>query len=234
MLIVAQFGGPSAAMRDITRALWAGESPERLVPDLVRLACASEPATAAWCFAHRTLAVTVAPSDPWRASLLARRLLAVEPDDHAAWAALGLAQSILGNHRFAVRCYERALGISPAQPRYAHNLGHLYDVALGRPHDAIPLLADAHAAEPRCADIAASYAHALGRAGRVREGLALLRRVLAAARGGGGATRDQAEVVAWLEAELSSRSRPGRPRRPSISGGARAERSVRARRRPRS
>ena len=85
------------------------------------------------------------------------------PADDGAWAVLGLAQSLLGNYRYAARAYERALALAPNNPWYAHNLGHLYDVALDRPQDALPLLAQATAAQPGEADIAASYAHALAR-----------------------------------------------------------------------
>ncbi len=187
----------------ITRALWAGEVPERVVPDLAELERASDYGGEAWCFAVRTLALALAPTEPWRSALLARRLLAVAPRDHAAWAALGLAQSLLGNHRYAVGCYERALAIAPSQPRYAHNLGHLYDVVLDRPEAAVPLLELAYAAEPRCAHVAASYAHALGRTGRARAGLAVLEPAVKR-----GATRDQRELLAWLSAEVAEQPEP--------------------------
>ena len=120
--------------------------------------------------------------------------------DHAAWAALALAQSIIDNHRYAIRCYERALRIAPGQPRYQHNLGHLYDVVMGRPDLALPLLRAAHEAEPRCAHIAASLAHALGRTGEVAAALALLGPALRK-----GATRDQADLLRWLR-KLSQES----------------------------
>lgn len=189
-----------ASVRAISRALWAGESPERLVPQLLRLADSAEPATEAWCFAQRHLALAWAPIRPWRASLRARELLSVDPTDHAGWAALGLAQSIIHNHRYAIRCYERALKIAPGQPRYAHNLGHLYDVVLDDPAAAIPLLAAAHDAEPRCSDVAASYAHALARTGEVERALVVLRGALT-----NGATRDQAELYSFLKREVTKR-----------------------------
>jgi tetratricopeptide (TPR) repeat protein len=189
-----------ATVRAISRALWAGESPERLVPQLLRLAGSAEPASEPWCFAQRHLALAWAPIRPWRASLRARELLAVDPTDHAAWAALGLAQSIIHNHRYAIRCYERALKIAPAQPRYAHNLGHLYDVVLDDPAASLPLLGAAYEAEPRSSDVAASYAHALARTGEVERALDVLRGALT-----NGATRDQAELLRFLEAEAAKK-----------------------------
>lgn len=183
-----------ARMREIARALWAGESREQLVGRLVELAREAEPGSHVWCYAHRELALAVSESDPWRASLLARRLLDLTQTDHVAWATLALSQSLLGNLSYAVRCYERALVLSPHQPRYAHNLGHLYDVALDQPEKAIPLLERAQKAEPRCPHVASSLAHALGRAGRPDDALVVLRRALK-----DGATRDQAALLAWLE-----------------------------------
>lgn len=187
-------------MREIARALWTGESSKRLVGDLLKLAREAEVASDVWCFAHRELAMALSTTHPWRGSLLAKRLLEEAPNDHVAWATLALTQSLLGNLRYAVRCYERALKISPHQPRYAHNLGHLYDVALDQPEKGLPLLERAHRAEPRCPHVASSYAHALGRAGQAEQGLAVLRGALR-----NGATRDQAALLAWLREQLAGR-----------------------------
>ena len=192
----------AATVRAISRALWAGESPERLVPQLLALAREEEPGSSSWRFALRNLALTWAPISPWKGSLVARDLLAADPTDHAAWAALGLAQSILGNCRYAIRCYERALRIAPGEPRYAHNLGHLYDVVLEKPHDAVPLLKAAHEAAPRCSDTAASYAHALARTGQVEAAAQLLGAALE-----GGANRDQRDLLRWLRAQLRAGKR---------------------------
>ena len=188
-------------LREIDRALYAGEEPRRLVPELVELARLSPMGSPGWLFAHRQLAATAAETDPWQASLLARRLLEVSSDDHAAWGALGLAQSLLGNLRFAVRCYEKARALAPDDAMVAHNLGHLYDAALGRPDLALPVLKEALdrlGREPRdsrtlSAEIASSYAHALARSGQVDEA----RRVIDAALARG-KTRDQAKLQAWI------------------------------------
>jgi len=74
---------------------------------------------------------------------------------------------MLGHYRFAVSAYKRALESASDNPSYAHNLGHLLDVALGRPKEAIAWLASAYSANKESADVAASFAHALARAGDV-------------------------------------------------------------------
>ncbi len=168
---------------------------EDILPMLARLARAAAPESDAWIYAHRHLAELGVEHDPWRAALFARRVIARRPDDDGAWAVLGLAQSLLGNCRYAAHAYEHALALAPDNPWYAHNLGHLYDVALGRAADALPLLARATMAQPEEADIAASYAHALARCGKV----AMAKRVLKRAIRRGG-TADQMALSRWLDA----------------------------------
>jgi thioredoxin-like negative regulator of GroEL len=73
-------------------------------------------------------------------------------------------------------------------------LGHLLDVALGRPNDAVPLLAEAYKREPKESEIAASYAHALARAGKLALAKKVLRKVVAK-----GATAEQMILWRWLE-----------------------------------
>src|SRR5512146_974465 len=124
--------------REVERALREQRGPEEILPLLARLARAAAPESEPWIFAHRHLAELGVEHDPWRAALFARRVLALCPDDDGAWAVLGLAQSLLGHYRYATRAYERALQLAPNNPWYAHNLGHLYDVALDRPADALP------------------------------------------------------------------------------------------------
>jgi Flp pilus assembly protein TadD len=181
--------------REVDRALRAKVDAEEVLPLLARLARAASPETDEWLFAHRHLAELGVEHDPWRAALFARRVLAARPDDDGAWAVLGLAQSLLGNYRYAARAYERARELAPENPWYAHNLGHLYDVALERPNDALPLLALATEAQTGEADIAASYAHALARCGQ----LAAAKRVLKRAIRHGG-TADQMALWRWLDA----------------------------------
>ena len=181
--------------REVERALREQRCPEEILPLLARLARAAQPESETWIYAHRHLAELGVERDPWRASLFARRVLGLRPDDDGAWAVLGLAQSLLGNYRYAARAYERALALAPQNPWYAHNLGHLYDVAFNRPDDALPLLEQATEAQSGEADIAASYAHALARCGK----LAVAKRVLKRAIRHGG-TPDQMALWRWLEA----------------------------------
>jgi tetratricopeptide (TPR) repeat protein len=186
--------------RDVEHALRDQIDAEEILPLLARLARLAPPESDAWIFAHRHLAEIGVEHDPWRAALFARRVIAQRPDDDGAWAVLGLAQSLLGHHRYAARAYERALALAPDNPWYAHNLGHLYDVALDRPADALALLERATAAQPAEADIAASYAHALARCGRVPMAKRVLKRAIR--RGG---TADQMALWRWLEAGAPAR-----------------------------
>jgi Flp pilus assembly protein TadD len=197
-------------MRRVERTLWAGEERRHAVPDLLELARISDEGTDTWRFALRTLACILAESDAWRASLLARRLLTWAPQDHEAWGALGLAQSIVGNTRYAARCYERAISFGGPCLPYLHNLGHLYDVCLDRLSDALPMLEAAHVASTSSrqaslrAEIAASFAHALARAGENARALDVLRKALPRGR-----TRAQAELLAWIEERAAGSSSRG-------------------------
>ena len=180
---------------EVERALHDNLDAEDVLSLLARLARAAAPESDAWVYAHRHLAEIGVEHDPWRAALFARRVIACRPGDDGAWAVLGLAQSLLGNYRYAARSYERALALAPDNPWYAHNLGHVYDIALDRPEDALPLLERATSAQPGEADIAASYAHALARCGKVAVAKRVLRRAIRH-----GATADQAALWRWLDA----------------------------------
>jgi Flp pilus assembly protein TadD len=180
---------------EVERALEENLDAEDVLPLLARLARAAAPNSDAWLYAHRHLAEIGVEHDPWRAALFARRVLARRSDDDGAWAVLGLAHSLLGNYRSAARAYERALALAPRNPWYAHNLGHLYDVALDRPADALPLLARATLAEPEEAEIAASYAHALARSGQIASAKRVLKRAIRR-----GATADHMALWRWLDA----------------------------------
>jgi tetratricopeptide (TPR) repeat protein len=181
-----------AVERDRRRRL-RGDSPliepaPRLCALLERLTRAAPPKSDAWLYAHRQLAERVVVGDPWRASVLARRVLDAQRDDDGAWAMIGLSQSLLGHHRYAVAAYRRAIRLAPGNPWYAHNLGHLYDVALDRPALAVPLLRRALTLLPGCVrgeaaknawcEVAASYAHALMRTGDTRAARAVMRQVM--------------------------------------------------------
>ena len=201
--------------REVEQALRDSADAEDILPLLARLARAAAPESDAWIYAHRHLAELGVEHDPWRAALFARRVIARRPDDDGAWAVLGLAQSLLGNYRYAARAYERALALAPDNPWYAHNLGHLYDVALDRSADALPLLARATFAQPDEADIAASYAHALARCGKVAMAKRVLRRAIR--RGG---TADQMVLSRWLDAGAPPRWSARTEDAPAASDGS--------------
>ena len=82
--------------------------------------------------------------NPWRAAIYAKRVVTERPDDDRGWALLGLSQTLLGHYRFAVSAYQKALACAPNNPWYAHNLGHLLDVALDRAQDALQWLRTAY------------------------------------------------------------------------------------------
>ena len=150
------------------------------------------------CFAGTELAGVLLRTAPWRSAVLAREVLRHEDTDRA-WAVLGLALTLLGHYRSAKRAFAKALAHAPQCSSYAHNFGHLLDAGLGRPQDAIPWLAKAHAARPGDEEIAASYAHALARVGRTDEA----RRILDGTLSGGSDLA--AELVRTWTAEDTSR-----------------------------
>jgi tetratricopeptide (TPR) repeat protein len=118
-------------------------------------------------------------------------------EDDRGWALLGLCQTLLGNFRFAVTAYRNALTRAPANPWYAHNLGHLLDVALGKAKDAIPLLRSAYASAQGNTEIATSFAHALARGGDLAEAKQILGRSMKATRSG--PSREQSALMRWLD-----------------------------------
>ncbi len=162
---------------DIEWALAHDLPPRELVPMLEKLLAHAEPQSAHAVYAQRQLAELVVQRDPWRAARLAREVLAVQDDDRAH-AVLGLAHTLLGNYRSAERAYREALFLAPCSPWYSHNLGHLLDVALNRPRDALRYLRAAHQSLPLEPEIASSYAHALARAGRRDDAVPILARAL--------------------------------------------------------
>lgn len=181
--------------REIDHGLDKRLDAEVLLPLLARLARAATEGSEDWVHAHRHLAELGVEHDPWRAAIFARRVVRVRPDDDGAWAVLGLSQSLLGNYRYAAHAYRRALRLTPSNPWYAHNLGHLYDVALNRPKDALPLLEQATKADTGQSDIAASYAHALARCGELTLAKRVLKRAIRH-----GATSEQMALSRWLDA----------------------------------
>ncbi len=180
--------------RDIDRALADKLDADGVLPLLARLARATSPRSEPWLYAHRHLAEMGVEHDPWRAApsraaccSSTRRTTA--PGRCSAWRSRCSATTA------TPRAPTSALAIAPENPWYAHNLGHLYDVALNRPHDALPLLAQATEAQTGEADIAASYAHALARCGKLVLAKKILKRAIRH-----GATADQMALWRWLDA----------------------------------
>jgi hypothetical protein len=180
--------------RDVVGALERALDPSDVLPMLHRLSRTAAPGSEEAVFAHRQLAELLIERHPWRATLFARKVLAALPGDDRAWAVLAASQAMLGHYRFAVTGYKRALEGAPNNPSYAHNLGHLLDVAMERPLEALPWLRSAYLAHAESAEIAASYAHALARAGDVAEA----QRVLGGANRVGG-SREHAALRRWID-----------------------------------
>jgi Flp pilus assembly protein TadD len=168
----------TALRQEIERALRRAFDPADVLPRLARLARLAPAASDDGVFAHRQLAELLVERHPWRAAIYARRALAHRCDDDRAWAVLAFCQTLLGNFRCAATAYKKAIASAPANPWYAHNLGHLLDVALGSPHRALPWLRSAYGAKGDNSEIVASYVHALARAGQTGEARGVLERAL--------------------------------------------------------
>lgn len=199
--------------RNVEWALKNSPEADEILPLLTKLARNAEPESDAWLLAHRHIAELAVHRDPWKSALYARRVVRVDPDDDGAWGVLGLAQTLLGNFRAAVAAYRKALDVAPDNPWYSHNLGHLLDVALGRPREALPYLMAAFEAEPNENEIAASYAHALARSGKLAVAKKLYRRAI-----GRGATAEQLRLWSWLEEKEAAK--PSRKRTTKKASGA--------------
>ena len=183
--------------RNVEWALQRALDPGTVLPMLHRLSRIAADGSDDSLYAQRRLAELLAEHHPWRAALSARRVVAMQPADDGAWAILALCHALLGNYRCAAAAYRRALTLAPDNAAYAHNLGHLLDVALGRPKDALPWLRSAYELTFRRADVAVSFAHALGRTGDLAAARRVSRRALRA--------RDAANIdehlalARWLE-----------------------------------
>ena len=168
----------TALRQEIERALRRAFDPADVLPRLARLARLAPAASDDGVFAHRQLAELLVERHPWRAAIYARRALAHRSDDDRAWAVLAFCQTLLGNFRCAASAYKKAIASAPGNPWYAHNLGHLLDVALHAPDRALPWLRAAYGAKADNSEIVASYVHALARAGHTGEARGILERAL--------------------------------------------------------
>jgi tetratricopeptide (TPR) repeat protein len=180
--------------RQIEWTLARAVDPRDVLPMLHRLARLTDDGSDDNLFANLHLAELLVERDPWRAALFARRVLAHRPDDDRGWATLALCQTLLGNYKFAVSAYHHALTSAPKNPWYAHNLGHLLDVALGRAKDAIGWLKRAYQSAAYSGEVASSYAHALARVGRIGEARKVIARAMKRT-----ASREHTALLKWLE-----------------------------------
>src|SRR4051794_10815909 len=180
--------------RQIEWTLARAVDPTDVLPMLHRLTRVAYDGSDDSLFANLHLAELLVERDPWRAALFARRVLAHRPDDDRGWATLALCQTMLGNYKYAVSAYHHALTSAPKNPWYAHNLGHLLDVALGRAKEALGWLKRAYQSAPESGEVAASYAHALARTGKLVEARKVLTRATKR-----GASREHAALLRWLE-----------------------------------
>jgi tetratricopeptide (TPR) repeat protein len=180
--------------RQIEWTLARAVDPSEVLPLLHRLSRLADDGSDESLFANLRLAELLVERDPWRSALYARRVLAHRPLDDRVWATLALCQTLLGNYKFAVSAYHQALASAPKNPWYAHNLGHLLDVALGRAKDALPWLERAYRSAGNSGELAASYAHALARAGQLVDAREVLARAMKRT-----ASREHAALLKWLE-----------------------------------
>ena len=185
---------PHELRHQIEWALARALDPRDVLPLLHRLARLAPEGSDENLFANLHLAELLVERDPWRAALYARRLLSRRPDDDRGWATLALCQTLLGNYRFAVSAYHRAIASAPKNPWYAHNLGHLLDVALGRADEAIGWLKRAYQSAAYSGEVAASYAHALARVGRIADARRVLSRAMKRS-----SSREYSALLKWLE-----------------------------------
>jgi tetratricopeptide (TPR) repeat protein len=180
--------------RQIEWTLARAVDPSDVLPMLHRLTRLADDGSDESLFANLHLAELLVERNPWRAALYSRRVLAHRPVDDRVWATLALCQTLLGNYKFAVTAYHQAIANAPKNPWYAHNLGHLLDVALGRANDALPWLERAYHVAGHSGEVAASYAHALARVGRLTEARTVLTRAMKRT-----ASREHAALLKWLE-----------------------------------
>ena len=200
--------------RNVEWALRRALDPATVLPMLHRLARLSAEGSDDNVYAQRRIAELVVDQHPWRAALCARRVLAAQPSDDGAWSILALAYALLGHYRCAAQAYRHALELAPTNAAYAHNLGHLMDVALGQPKAALPWLTSAYEATYRRSDVAASLAHALGRAGDLAEAKRVTARALRVQ--DAGHAREHLALARWLEQGAPNEASllPHRPHRP--------------------
>jgi tetratricopeptide (TPR) repeat protein len=143
-------------------------------------------------FARVELATMLLESEPWLAARMASDALRCRPDEQT-YSLLGIAHTLLGHYRSAMRAHRRALELGPSSAEHEHNLGHLLDVAFNRPLSALPHLRRAFRGMPDEPEVASSLAHALVRLGRIDEAERLLTNAFV-----GDRERARTTVAGWL------------------------------------
>src|SRR5689334_23285452 len=181
--------------RQAETALRREKSRWEIEPLLERLATQAAEGTEHWAFAHRQLAELRLEQHPWQAALHLRKVVVHQPDDDVVHALMGLCQALLGNFHAAVASYRRALAIAPRNPWYHHNLGHLLDVALAQPDQALLHLRSANRMEPLEHEITASLAHCLACLDLHEEARQLADEAVRAAP----KNKDHRALLAWIE-----------------------------------
>ncbi len=183
---------------DVRWALSSELSPRELVVMLGRLLREAEPGSEAALFARRHLSRLLLRDQPFRAARLAREALQALPHDDELWGLLGIALTVLGQYKSAARAHQRALMLVPGSAYHLHNYGHVLDVALGRPEQALPHLLAAYRLLPDEPELASSYAHALAGAGQLAKARELLARAL-----DWSLERADDQIASWLAARRS-------------------------------
>jgi tetratricopeptide (TPR) repeat protein len=138
--------------------------------------------------------------------------------DDGVHALMGLCQALLGNFRAAISSYRRAVQISPRNPWYHHNLGHLIDVGLGDAKSALRHLQLAYDIQPLEDEIGASLAHCFARLGRLDEAHKLAAEAIQNAP----SNREHRVLIEWIEQGAPGRAPAGATQRPRVSPPATA------------
>lgn len=180
---------------DVRWAIDSALSPRELVTMLTRLLREAPARSEAAVFAQRHLARLLLRSQPFRAARLLKDALVVLPHDDELWGLLGIALTVLGQYRSALRAHRRALSLAPGSVTHLHNLGHLLDAGLSRPDQGLRYLAAAHRLLPGEEEIASSLAHALAGAGQSARARDVLMKALCWS-----AERAEDQLATWLAA----------------------------------
>lgn len=206
----------------VERALANGARGSDVVRDLESIVREAEEGDRDALFAHRQLAELRLEESPWRAALHLRKLIAASAADDGVHALMGLCQAMLGNFKVAIGAYRKALELSPRNPWYHHNLGHLLDVGGGNARAAIKHLRFAYELEPAEDEIAASLAHCLARLGELDEARGLAENAVRSAP----ENVDHRALLEWVEhgapTGAATERRAGPEARAKVRGSAAA------------